>query len=185
MASSPAPRSGISLRRPPRFATALLALLGLFGAGLVTAPAALADTVVVHPLVARNVLSLMNQERAAHHLPALRMNTDLINSAYRHNLTMAVQDSMAHQLPGEKDLGDRIDAAHYHWSTAGECIGWTSDNTNTGALNIQRYMYDEKPPNDGHRQILLSHAYQDVGVSVITDLTHHRLWITEDFGHLM
>lgn len=170
------------MRRPRRFATALL---GSLVAGLVTAPAAMADTIVVHPVVARNVLTLINQERAAHRLPALRMNQNLINSAYGHNLTMAARNTMAHELTGEKSLGDRIDAAHYHWSTAGECIGWTSANTNTGALNIQRYMYNEKAPYDGHRQILLSSAYRDVGVSVITDLTHHRLWITEDFAHLM
>jgi uncharacterized protein YkwD len=168
-----------------RRAAALVTLLGLLTAGFVGAPAAMADTIVVHPLVAKNVLSLMNQERSAHHLSPLRMNTDLIDSAYHHNLVMAGHDVMAHQLPGEKSFGDRLDAAHYHWSTAGECIGWTSDNTNTGALNIQRYMYGEKAPNDGHRQIILSGAYLDVGVSVITDTTHGKLWITEDFGHLM
>ncbi len=171
-----------SPRGPRRVTTAVLAVLGLLVAGVIAAPAAMADTIVVHPLVAKNVLALLNQERAAHHLPALKMNTNLINSAYGHNLKMAVQDSMSHQLPGEKSLGPRLDAAHYKWSTAGECIGWTSDNTNTGALNIQRYMYNEKAPNDGHRQIILSRAYRDVGISVITDMTHKRLWITEDFG---
>jgi uncharacterized protein YkwD len=170
---------------PRRVATAVLATLGLLTAGVMAAPAALADTIVVHPTVANNVLTLLNQERAAHHLPALRMNTNLINSAYAHNQNMAVHDSMSHQLPGEKPLGDRLDAAHYKWATAGECIGWTSDNTNTGALNIQRYMYNEKAPNDGHRLIILSSAYRDIGISVITDMTHKRLWITEDFGHLM
>jgi hypothetical protein len=50
-------------------------------------------------------------------------------------------------------------------------------------LNIQRFMYNEKAPNDGHRRIILSIAYRDVGISVISDLTHKRLWITEDYGH--
>jgi uncharacterized protein YkwD len=167
-----------------RVATAFLSVVAVFGAGLVTAPAALADTIVVHPVVAKHILTVLNQERAAQHLPALRMNTDLINSAYRHNVNMAGHSSMSHQLPGEKPLGDRLDAAHYHWSAAGECIGWTSDNTNTGALGIQRYMYNETAPNNGHRLIILSRAYRDVGISVITDVTQGRLWITEDYGHL-
>ena len=185
MFSFPAPRSGFPLRRPTGLATALLTLLGLLIAGFGTAATAMADPVVGHPSVARNVLALINQERGAHHLRALRMNAHLVNSAYQHNLTMAANNSMAHRLAGEKALGERIDAAQYHWSTDGECIGRTSDETNTGALDIQRYMYNEKAPNDGHRQILLSPAYRDVGVSVITDTAHHRLWITEDFGHLM
>ncbi len=125
-----------------RITTAVLAVLTVLGAGLVTAPAAMAATTVVHPVIAKKVLTLLNQERAAHHLPALRMNTDLITSAYRHNLAMAARGSMSHQLPGEKPLGARLDAAHYHWSAAGECIGWTSANTTTGALDIQRYMYN-------------------------------------------
>lgn len=173
------------LAPPRRFATVLIAVFGVLGAGLVSSAAAPADPIVVHPTVAKNVLSVLNQERAAHHLPALRMNTNLINSAYAHNLAMAGHNTMAHQLPGEKSLGGRLDAAQYHWSTAGECIGWTSDNTNTGALDVQRYMYNEKAPNDGHRLIILSSAYRDVGISVITDVTHKRLWITEDYGHLM
>jgi uncharacterized protein YkwD len=171
-------------RHPRRITTAVLTTLALFGAGIVTAPAALAATIVVHPVIANNVLTLLNQERAAHHLPALRMNTDLITSAYRHNLSMAAHNTMSHQLPGEKPLGDRLDAAHYHWSAAGDCIGWTTDNTNTGALAIQRYMYDEKAPNNGHRLIILSSAYRDVGISVITDVAHKKLWVTEDYGHL-
>ena len=177
-------RKRSSRHGPRRVPAAGLAVAGLLVTGIVAAPAALAaDTIVVHPGVAVNVLTLLNQERAGYHLPALKMNTNLVNSAYGHNVKMAVQNSMSHQLAGEKSLGPRLDAAHYKWSAAGECIGWTSDDTNTGALDIQRYMYNEKAPNDGHRRIILSSAYRDIGISVITDVTHGRLWITEDFGH--
>ena len=98
---------------------------------------------------------------------------------------MANDDLLSHQCPGEKSLGDRLDAAHYDWSTAGENIGWTSAMTTAGVRALETYMYNEKAPNDGHRQIILSSAFRDVGISVITDTTHNRLWLTEDFGHLM
>lgn len=163
----------------------LMAAVTLLAVGFALAPPASAATIAVHPYVATEVLSLLNKERAANHLPALRMNTDLINSAYSHNSTMANQDLLSHQCPGEKSFGDRLDAAHYDWSTAGENIGWTSTMSTAGVEALETYMYNEKAPNDGHRQIILSSAYTDIGISVITDTTHNRLWLTEDFGHQM
>jgi uncharacterized protein YkwD len=44
-------------------------------------------------------------------------------------------------------------------------------------------MYDEAPPNDGHRRNILSATFVDVGVDVIEDKTHGRVWLTTDFGH--
>lgn len=144
-----------------------------------------ASTVIVHPVVANDVLALLNHERALNHLPALSMNTDLINSAYSHNAAMAHYDLLSHQCPHEKSLGDRILAAHYNWSTAAENIGWTSAISTQGAEALETIMYDEKAPNDGHRLNILSSSYRDIGISIITDTTHNRLWLTEDFGHLM
>ena len=168
-----------------RWSRRLVAAVALVAVGFALAPPAMAATILTHPNVAKQVLGLLNQERAAHHLPALRMNNDLINSAYRHNATMANDDVLSHQCSGEKGLGDRLDAAHYDWSTAGENIGWTSSMSTTGVLALETYMYNEKAPNDGHRLIILSSAFHDVGISVITDTTHNRLWLTEDFGRLM
>lgn len=138
-----------------------------------------------HPGVAQGVLVIINQERAANHLPAVLMNTKLISSAYNHNAVMAQHNLMSHQCTGEASLGDRIDAVHYNWSTAGENLGWTTNMSTAGANGLQVMMYNEKAPNDGHRLVTLSRAYRDVGVSVVTDATHEKLWLTVDFGHLM
>lgn len=43
-------------------------------------------------------------------------------------------------------------------------------------------MYAETPPNDGHRRNILSTTFVDVGVDVIDDRTHGRIWLTTDFG---
>lgn len=184
----PRTRKGTRTHHPIRKARGwrrLMAAVTLLAVGFAMAPAASAATISIHPVVAKEVLSLLNQERAANHLPALTMNTDLINSAYSHNSTMANYDLLSHQCPGEKSFGDRLDAAHYDWSTAGENIGWTSAMSTSGALGLETYMYNEKAPNNGHRLIILSTAFRDIGISVITDTTHNRLWLTEDFGHLM
>ena len=186
--SSVKPSTGSGrLRRLLRTGTAA----SVVGAALVAAtlstatPSQAAVTLTQQPAIAMNVLSLMNQERWANHLPALSMNTKLISSAYKHNVTMASQNTMSHQCSGEASLGSRIDAANYDWSTAGENIGWNSDMSTAGATALQVVMYNEKAPNDGHRLVLLSSAYRNVGISVVTDSTHHKLWLTEDFGHLM
>jgi uncharacterized protein YkwD len=44
-------------------------------------------------------------------------------------------------------------------------------------------MYNETPPNDGHRLNILNTHYRNVGVDVYFDKVHHKLWLTTDFGH--
>lgn len=128
------------------------------------------------------MLSQLDAERRAHGLPALQMNTELIASAHAHNLQMARFDSMSHQLPGEAFFADRIRAAGYQYSYAGENIGWNTVQTLAGALSLETIMYNEKPPNDDHRQNILSKHYTDVGIDIYLDPVHGKLWLTEDLG---
>lgn len=132
---------------------------------------------------AKAVFHLVNNERAANGLPALKWNNTLANcSAYNHSALMAADNTMSHQLPGEAYFADRITACGYKWSTVGENIGWTTNMTAAGAKSIETSMYNEVPPNDGHRLNILSTAFTQVGVAVVLDNTNHKLWLTEDFG---
>ena len=128
------------------------------------------------------ILSTLNAERAANGLPALRMNSDLIASAHAHNLAMAAADILAHQLPGEPGLATRILNAGYQYYYAGENIAWTSDESVSGVVSVHVAMYNEVPPNDGHRRNILSPNYRDVGIDVVIDAAHGKAWVTEDFG---
>jgi uncharacterized protein YkwD len=129
------------------------------------------------------VLKLINQERAAHHLKPMRVSIRLKISASRHNALMARANVLSHQLPGEGGLGYRVTKTTFPWNRLGENIGWNSDMSTAGALQLERMMYDEKAPNDGHRQNILSKTMNYVGVEVLLDPRHHKLWLTEDFGH--
>ena len=131
---------------------------------------------------ARSMLRLLNAERSAHHLRPLTMNTKLITSAHRHNLNMAKRDEMSHQLPGERFFSARISAAHYRWLSAGENIGWNSQMTVTGLRYLEREMYHEKAPNNGHRLNILNRSFRNVGIDVYFDTKHHKMWFTQDFG---
>lgn len=131
--------------------------------------------------MAYNVLSMLNSERSRHGLRALNMNGELVSSAHQHNLAMARADQMSHQLPGEPYFTTRIQDAGYSWQYAGENIGWNSDTSTSGALQLESVMYGEGPGGDHYENIVDSH-YVDVGIDVYIDTVHHTLWLTEDFG---
>jgi uncharacterized protein YkwD len=131
---------------------------------------------------ARAMLGLLNRERSANHRRPLTMSTRLKVSAHRHNLRMARTNTMSHQLPGEAFFATRISRTGYRWRAAGENIGWNSNVSSRGVLALERAMYNERPPNNGHRVNILSTSFSQVGIDVYFDAKHHKVWFTQDFG---
>src|SRR3954463_1105272 len=90
---------------------ALSVAVTLFSFGSVASPSSAAATTALTPQVAaqyaKNMLHLLNRERAVHGERALTMNSKLIRSAHGHNLRMSHDDTMSHQLPGEAFFADR------------------------------------------------------------------------------
>lgn len=166
-----------------RRAATLLAVLLVALASLYAVRPAPADAATTSAgSYANAVLNLLNQERAANHLPALGWDSRLIAAAHAHNLRMAAANTLSHQLPGEPALGTRITNAGYKWSYAGENVAWNSDITLAGATALETMMYNEVAPNNGHRLNILSTHFTTVGVDVVIDSTHHKVWLTEDFA---
>jgi uncharacterized protein YkwD len=128
------------------------------------------------------VLDRLNTQRASHGLPALSSNAKLAAAAHTHNVKMADANQLSHQLPGEASLGARISAAGYSWRAVGENIAWNSNRSQAGVLALQDSMYNETPPNDGHRRNILSTSYTEVGIDVIEDPAHGKVWLVTDFG---
>jgi uncharacterized protein YkwD len=128
------------------------------------------------------VLSELNSERAKHGLQALKMNSKLVSAAHEHNLAMAKADTLSHQLKGEAALASRVSAAGYRWSAVGENVAYNGRRSEDGVLAVQKAMYNEEPPNDGHRKNILSKTYVDVGIDVISDSVHDKVWLVTDFG---
>jgi uncharacterized protein YkwD len=147
----------------------------------VAAPAP-AGPISEQALFASAVLNTLNDERTQNGLPPLAANATLVGTAHAHNLRMAASNTMSHQLSGEAALGARITAAGYAWQSCGENIGWTTNRTQSGIVAIEVQMYNETPPDDGHRLNILSSSFTQVGVDVILDSATGRLWLTEDFG---
>ena len=94
---------------------------------------------------------------------------------------MAKANKLSHQLNGEAALGSRVSAG-YRWSAVGETSPTTPAARKGGVLAVQKAMYNEKPPDDGHRRNILSKTYVDVGIDVINDSVHGKVWLVTDFG---
>lgn len=131
---------------------------------------------------AKAVFQAVNEARAGQHLPPLVWDPRLQQSAHRHNLAMAAADTLAHQVGDEPSLGDREAAAGVKWSFAAENIGWTTARSRIGALGIEASMFAEQPPTDAHRRNILSTSASAIGIDVLIDASHGRLWLTEDFA---
>jgi uncharacterized protein YkwD len=159
---------------------------GLVTAGLLLVPVRGASASTPSPATAaadaKQLFQLLNRERAAHGLAAMHWSTRLTSAAHTHNLRMAKYNTLSHQLAGEHPLGYRVTVTGYRWRALAENLGWTSDWSAAAILTVQRNMYREVAPNDGHRANILSRTLHDVGIDVVMDAAHHKAWLTVDFG---
>ncbi len=139
------------------------------------------------PDAAAQVLAVINQARAAHGLPPYTITAGLTRSAQGHNTAMDNGCGLSHQCPGEAPLGDRETAAGVQWGAAGENIGQASAGPDaqqiaSAAVDLTHAMLNEKPPNDGHRQNILSSTFTHVGIAVFRD-ANGTVWLTQDFSN--
>lgn len=131
----------------------------------------------------QQLFNLINQDRAAQGLYAYTLNSTLSNGARRHSQTMADGCGMQHQCSGEPDPCQRVTNEGISWTSCGENIGYSSPNPTAwgGVQSIDQDMMNEQPPDDGHRQNLLSSSYHRVGVGIVID-SKGTVWVTEDFA---
>jgi len=136
----------------------------------------------------QQVLNLINQARANAGLPAYTITSGLTTSATGHNQTMEGGCGLSHQCPGEPALGARETAAGVQWSSAGENIGDGGPVSNTDsaiaqmAVGLTQAMLNEQPPDDGHRQNILSSSFHHIGIAVTRD-SNGTVWMTQDFSN--
>ncbi|MFJ9416999.1 sigma-70 family RNA polymerase sigma factor [Streptomyces sp. NPDC101227] len=134
----------------------------------------------------QQVLAVINKARADNGLPPYTLTSGLTRSAESHNTVMAGGCGLSHQCSGEAQLGDRVTAQGVHWGAVGENIGQASAGPDpqqiaSAAVGLTQSMLNEKPPNDGHRQNILSTAFRHVGIGVHRDATGN-VWLTQDFS---
>ena len=148
-------------------------------------PAISAPPPVTSSAVLTAVLADINQARAAAGLPALTIDAQLSKASAVHNQLMINGCGLEHQCPGEQGIGPRFSVQGVQWTRAGENIGFGSSGSSETAMiaaanGLTADMLAEKPPDDGHRQNLLSSSFQRIGLSVVRDGAG-RTWMVQDF----
>ncbi len=133
------------------------------------------------------MLALINQVRAQAGLQAYTLTSSLDRSAEAHNVLMAGGCGLWHECPGEPSLGARETAAGVTWTAAGENIGEGGPvSSSTAAIpqmavGLTQDMLNEKPPDDGHRQNILSGSFVHIGIAIYLDGSG-TVWMTQDFS---
>lgn len=155
------------------------------GAGLTIAPAATIalEVQASNADFAAQVIEIINQARWENgHLPPLKQQEDLDEAAAYHSQDMAVDDYFKHdsynrvngELVFERYWYERVGDYYSGWSALGECIaaGYTSPQSVVDAwLN-----------SPGHRAILLSGDYREVGAGYYAGAGYYYTYWTADFG---
>ena len=136
--------------------------------------------------VAQALLNQINAWRAADGKAPLTMAAGLVASAHKHNVRMSTGCGMQHQCPDEDSLGTRITDEGITWRAVAENIGWHSSVSSSGVLaaakGLNEAMYNEVPPNDGHRRNMLNEAYHRIGIDVYR-AADGKVWLTQDFAN--
>ena len=125
----------------------------------------------------RAVVCLINAQRSARGLPALRENSRLNRSAQGWTNVMVTHRDFTHGA----DFASRITAVGFHWSSVGENIA-TGFQTPTRV--VAAWM-----ASTGHCQNILNPSYRYVGTGVRSSAiggfsTQGGTW-TQDFGLIM
>ncbi len=123
------------------------------------------------------VVCLINQERLAHGLPALKVSSKLDHSAQNWNQAMVASGNFTHGA----NFAGRISAVGYNWQTAGENIA-------TG-FTTPRDVVKAWMASPDHCRNILDPSFRDVGTgespaAVGSWATQPSTW-TQDFGLLM
>lgn len=132
--------------------------------------------------VAKQLLQVINADRAKLHLRPLVLNKQQSTCSQRHSEHMAVLGTITHdQFPAD------ICVSH---ALAGENVGVESGAPLTAVLDINASMMDEGPcPNrncpgneftdHGHYMNLMNPAYTHIGIGIV--VTNGSVWLTENF----
>ena len=119
----------------------------------------------------QQVVDLVNKERAAAGLSALKVNTTLANVAEKKAEDLRDNNYFAHQSPTYGSPFDMMKQFGISYTSAGENIAKgqkTPDEVMNGWMN-----------SEGHRANILNSSYTEIGVGYVTDSNGGTYWVQE------
>lgn len=120
----------------------------------------------------RQVVDLINKERAKEGLAPVSYNGQLDNAAEKHASHMAKVGSMAHDGIGDGDPGERI-------RSEGFAKGW-GENVATGQTSPAQVV-QEWMASPGHRRNIMDPNFRQMGVAYTTAENGRSYW-AQEFG---
>jgi uncharacterized YkwD family protein len=106
----------------------------------------------------QQAMNLLNKDRSANGLPALKVNSKLTSVAENHAKDMINRGYFSHYSPEGKSPFDRMKQAGISYTTAGENL---AQNTSVAAAETA-FMN-----SSGHRANILNSSYTEVGIGVV------------------
>ncbi|MGK5738850.1 CAP domain-containing protein [Micromonospora sp. URMC 103] len=120
---------------------------------------------------AREVVDLVNAERAKAGCNPVSIDDKLMTAAQGHSQDQADHQDMSHDGSDGSDPGERIERVGYEWRTYGENVAW---NQKTPAAVMDAWMN-----SPGHRANILNCAFTEIGVGIAS--SNGPYW-TQDFA---
>ena len=122
-----------------------------------------------HEQAVAAVACLVNRARARRGLPRLRANARLARAAAAHASAMVHGGFFAHTTPGGATVAQRLSASGYiragrPWSV-GETLACGTGRLATAASVVRAWLR-----SPGHRRVLLSRRFREVGIGVAAGL---------------
>ncbi len=120
----------------------------------------------------KQLVELINQERAREGLPPLQPDERLMDAARKHDRLMVKYHALSHQFDGEVPLQMRVADENLRSDRQAENVALEMDIAGAHAI-----LMNSAP----HRANILNSRYNAVGVAVMQ--SGDRLYVTEDFAH--
>jgi len=155
--------------RPPK---SILIVLAVVICSLFSAAPALA-TVQLNSYE-KQVVSLVNKQRAKRGLAKLRVNARLVSAARGHSTEMGEVKYFAHNSANGESWSRRVirygyKRSGYSYWKAGENIYWGSSLYSSPVACVNAWMHSK-----AHRTVILTKRFRDIGVGAVKTCTGYR-----------
>jgi uncharacterized protein YkwD len=107
------------------------------------------------------VLCLVNDERAARGLGAMRASAQLADAATEHSADMVAHQFLSHTGSDGSSVFERVTRAGYRWQAAGEALTYGASRRSMPMRLVAALMQSRQ-----HRSILLDRNYRELGVGL-------------------
>jgi len=122
----------------------------------------------------KQLLDLVNKERAKAKLSKLEWSDKLAQAALAHSRLLDQHQDLSHQFAGEPALQERVGSTGLRFNSVAENVAESPE------LEVAHKSLMHSP---GHRANILNENYNAIGIAIVQHGS--QLFVTQDFAHVM